>query len=128
LFLVRTVSRGFAYISKLSFLNPSSLYIRVSTGSDTGELILGGYDTTKYTGCFAYATVTVPGYWEFVADSVVLTIGSTTTTIATSINAILDTGTTVAISGPTAAVNQIYTILGATLDPTTGLVRQRSKL
>ncbi|CAF3956438.1 unnamed protein product, partial [Adineta steineri] len=60
----------------------------VSTGSDTGELILGGYDATKYTGSFTYAPVSVKGYWEFAADSVSLTIGSTTTTIATSINAI----------------------------------------
>jgi len=121
--LVRIVSIYLTYISKLSFLYPPSLSITVSTGSDTGELILGGYDTTKYTGCFAYATVTVPRFWEFVADSVVLKIGSTTTTIATSINAILDTGTTVALVGPTAYVNQIYTILGATYDPTSGLVR-----
>ncbi|CAF4423067.1 unnamed protein product, partial [Rotaria magnacalcarata] len=74
----------------------------VSTGHDTGELILGGYDTSKYTGNFTYAPVSVEGYWEFVADSVSLSIGSTTTTIATSINAILDTGTTDAILGPSA--------------------------
>ncbi|CAF3821416.1 unnamed protein product [Rotaria magnacalcarata] len=41
----------------------------VSTGYDTGELILGGYDTSKYTGNFTYAPVSVEGYWEFVADS-----------------------------------------------------------
>ncbi|CAF5222958.1 unnamed protein product, partial [Rotaria magnacalcarata] len=40
-----------------------------STGYDTGELILGGYDTSKYTGNFTYAPVSVEGYWEFVADS-----------------------------------------------------------
>ena len=95
---------------------------RVSTGSDTGELILGGYDTTKYTGAFTYAPVSVKGYWEFVANSVVLTVGSTKTTIATSINAILDTGTTVALVAPTVYANQIYSIIGGTHDPTTGLV------
>ncbi|CAF3491690.1 unnamed protein product [Adineta steineri] len=95
----------------------------VSTGSDTGELILGGYDATKYTGSFTYAPVSVKGYWEFAADSVSLTIGSTTTTIATSINAILDTGTTLAILGPTAYVNTINTILGATFDSATGLYK-----
>ncbi|CAF1071963.1 unnamed protein product [Adineta steineri] len=95
----------------------------VSTGSDTGELILGGYDATKYTGSFTYAPVSVKGYWEFVADSVRLTIGSTTTTIATSINAILDTGTTHAIIGPSTYVNTINTILGATYDNATGLYK-----
>ncbi|CAF4370333.1 unnamed protein product, partial [Adineta steineri] len=50
----------------------------LSTGSDTGELILGGYDTTKYTGSFTYAPVSVQGYWEFIADNVKLSTGSTT--------------------------------------------------
>ncbi|CAF0788764.1 unnamed protein product [Adineta steineri] len=92
----------------------------ISTGSDTGELILGGYDTTKYTGCFTYASVTVPGFWEFVADRVSLTTGSTTNIIAKSINAILDTGTTAAIVAPTTYFNMINTLLGATYDPNTG--------
>ncbi|CAF3368339.1 unnamed protein product [Rotaria socialis] len=92
----------------------------VSTGYDTGELILGGYDASKYTGNFTYAPVSVEGYWEFVADSVSLSIGSTTTTIATSISAILDTGTTDAILGPSAYVNAINSMLEATYDPTIG--------
>ena len=98
------------------------LFIRISTGSDTGELILGGYDTTKYTGSFAYAPVSVKGYWEFMADSISLSFGSSITTIATSINAILDTGTTLAILGPSVYVNKINTMLGATYDTVTGLV------
>jgi hypothetical protein len=64
-------------------------------------------------------------YWEFVADSVVFTIGSTKTTIATSINAILDTGTTVAMTFPTSYANQISSIIGGTHDPTSGLVREK---
>ncbi|CAF0999483.1 unnamed protein product [Adineta ricciae] len=92
----------------------------ISTGSDTGELILGGYDTTKYTGSFTYANVNIKGYWEFVADSVSLTVGSTTTTVATSINAILDTGTTVAIAAPPTYVNAIYSALGATYNSSIG--------
>jgi cathepsin D len=97
---------------------------RVSSGSDTGELILGGYDTTKYTGSFTYAPVSVQGYWEFVANSVGLTVGSTTTVIATSINAILDTGTTVAIVAPSTYANMIHNIIGGTYDSTSGLVRK----
>ncbi len=101
---------------------------RVSNGSDTGELILGGYDTTKYTGSFTYATVSVQGYWEFVADSVGLTVGSTTTVIATSISAILDTGTTVAIAAPSTYANMIYGIIGGTYDSSSGLVRKIYRL
>jgi hypothetical protein len=89
-------------------------------------LILGGYDTTKYTGAFTYAPVSVKGYWEFVANSVVLTTGSTTTTIATSISAILDSGTTVAMVAPTVYVNKMMSIIGGTLDPTSGLVSKTS--
>ncbi len=117
-----------AHIKKLSLLTPSSLYIRVSTGSDQGELILGGYDTTKYTGPITYAPVSVKGYWEFIVNSVTLTIGSSTTTIATSINAILDTGTTVAIVGPPTYINQINTMLNAIYDPTSGLVSAKLRL
>ncbi|CAF4811521.1 unnamed protein product [Rotaria socialis] len=92
----------------------------VSTGSDTGELILGGYDTTKYTGYFAYASVTTKCYWEFIADSVTLTIGSTTTTIATSINAMLDTGTTLGMIASSAYANEIYSMIGATYNAAIG--------
>ncbi|CAF1347911.1 unnamed protein product [Adineta steineri] len=92
----------------------------VSTGSDTGELILGGYDTTKYTGSFTYAPVSVQGYWEFIVDNVKLSTGSTTNVIANSISAVLDTGSTAAIAVPTTYLNTINTLLGATYDSNTG--------
>jgi hypothetical protein len=66
----------------------------------------------------------VKGYWEFTADSVSLSVGSTTTTIATSINAILDTGTTAAILAPSTYVNAINSILQATYDSTLGWIRK----
>jgi hypothetical protein len=30
-----------------------------------GELILGGTDSSKYTGSITYVPVTVRGYWQF---------------------------------------------------------------
>jgi hypothetical protein len=69
----------------------------------------------------------VKGWWEFTADSVSLSVGSTTTTIATSINAILDTGTTAAILAPSTYVNAINSILGATFNPTIGWVRESER-
>lgn len=30
-----------------------------------GELILGGVDTSKYTGSITYFTVSIQGYWQF---------------------------------------------------------------
>lgn len=99
------------------------MFNRVSTGSDTGELILGGYDTTKYTGSFTYAPVSVQGYWEFIGDNVKLTTGSTTNIITTSITAMLDTGTTVAMVVPTTYFNTITTLIGGTYNSSTGWVR-----
>ena len=88
---------------------------------------MGGYDTTKYTGSFTYANVNVKGYWEFVADSISLTVGSTTTTVATSINAILDTVTTVAIAAPPSYTNAIYSALGATYNSSIGWVNKSER-
>ncbi|CAF1049690.1 unnamed protein product [Adineta steineri] len=81
-----------------------------------GELILGGVDTTKYTGSVTYVNVTVQGYWQFQANSI--TIGSTVI-CASSCNAIADTGTTL-ILGPTSQINALNAALGATYDPNTG--------
>ncbi|CAF1642507.1 unnamed protein product, partial [Didymodactylos carnosus] len=90
----------------------------ISTGSDTGELILGGYDTTKYTGAFTYSPVKLKGYWEFAMDSVSLSFSSATiTTIATSVSAILDTGTTMIVV-PTTYANAINTLVGGAYDTT----------
>lgn len=52
-----------------------------------------------------------------------MTIGSTTTIIAYSFNAMLDTGTTAGISGPAVYINEINSILNATYDSSTGWVR-----
>jgi cathepsin D len=38
---------------------------RDTTATPGGELILGGADTTKYTGSITYVNVTVQGYWQF---------------------------------------------------------------
>jgi len=41
---------------------------RDPTATPGGELILGGADTTKYTGSITYVPVSVPGYWQFQVD------------------------------------------------------------
>jgi len=60
-------------------------------GSKTsgGELVLGGVDTSKYTGSFTYTPVTRKGYWQFTVDKA--TVGSSS--VGTNIIAIADTGT-----------------------------------
>jgi cathepsin D len=41
---------------------------RDSTATLGGELILGGEDTSKYTGSISYVPVSVQGYWQFTVD------------------------------------------------------------
>jgi len=41
---------------------------RDSTATPGGELILGGADTSKYTGSITYVPVSVEGYWQFKVD------------------------------------------------------------
>jgi len=41
------------------------LVYRDTTAVSGGELILGGVDSTKYTGSITYVNVTTRGYWQF---------------------------------------------------------------
>jgi len=60
-----------------------------NSSANGGELVLGGVDSTKYTGDFTYTPVTIPGYWQFGVSSV--TVGGKN--FAKDIKAIADTGT-----------------------------------
>jgi cathepsin D len=59
------------------------------TVAQGGELVLGGVDSTKYTGDFTYTPVTIKGYWQFAVDGI--TLGSDS--VGSDIKAIADTGT-----------------------------------
>jgi len=81
-----------------------------------GELVLGGVDTSHYTGDFTYVPVSKKGYWQFQADSA--SVGEST--IATSFNAIADTGTSL-LAGPKATIKELASKLpGVTAVPLTG--------
>jgi len=69
-------------------INPNSLATHGSVAQG-GELVLGGVDSSKYTGDFTYTPVTTKGYWQFSVDSI--TLGSDA--VGTTVNAIADTGT-----------------------------------
>ncbi|KAF9513530.1 hypothetical protein BS47DRAFT_1376699 [Hydnum rufescens UP504] len=100
------------------------VYFHPESGSDTddtnGELTLGGTDSTKFTGtlsCFPKSTTSPYSlYWGVTVASV--TYGSTT--LATSVHAIVDTGTTL-IYIPTSAYNSFLSATGGSTDPNTGL-------
>jgi len=92
--------------------NLFSFYLNTDLDSDEGgELILGGTDTTYYTGDFSYVDVSKQGYWQFNMDSLTLS-GDSTTFCDGGCKAIADTGTSV-IVGPTSEVKKINKAIGA---------------
>lgn len=106
------------------------VYFKPESGSDTddanGELTLGGVDTSKYTGTLTYFsksnTSPYSYYWGIATAG--LTYGSTS--LETSANAIVDTGTTL-IYIPTAAYNKFLTAAGGKTDSSSGLARFSTK-
>ncbi|UJR38065.1 hypothetical protein I4U23_030746 [Adineta vaga] len=81
-----------------------------------GELILGGIDSSKYSGSITYANVIIPAYWEFQIENV-QTDGQI---ICSDCRAILDTGTTL-IVGPTNQIALLNRIINGSYDSLTGL-------
>ncbi|KAF8317958.1 putative aspartic protease [Clavulina sp. PMI_390] len=106
------------------------VYFAPESGSDTddanGELTLGGVDTSKYTGTLTYFSKSTTSpysyYWGIATAG--LTYGSTS--LESSANAIVDTGTTL-IYIPTSAYNKFLSAAGGTTDSSTGLARFKTK-
>ncbi|KAF9508800.1 hypothetical protein BS47DRAFT_1332559 [Hydnum rufescens UP504] len=104
------------------------VYFAPESGSNTeeinGELTLGGVDPSKYTGTLSYfpkSTVDhYSAYWG--VDIASITYGSTN--LATSVNAIVDTGTTL-IYLPDFAYHSFLNATGGTTDSKTHLPSQR---
>ncbi|NWZ72897.1 CATEB protein, partial [Acrocephalus arundinaceus] len=56
-----------------------------------GELLFGGFDTSRFTGPLNWVPVTQQGYWQIQLDNIQL--GGTVTFCANGCQAIVDTGT-----------------------------------
>jgi phytepsin len=82
-----------------------SFYMRAT---QVGELLLGGIDSSKYTGPITWAPLTHETYWAFNLDS--LSIGPVP--ICQNCKVIADTGTSL-IAGPSAVVARINQQIGA---------------
>lgn len=72
-----------------------------------GELIIGGIDSSHYTGELSYVPLSSETYWEIKLDN--FSLGSTS---STTMRAVLDTGTSL-LAGPTADVEAIVKAIGA---------------
>jgi len=74
-----------------------------------GELTLGGYDSSLFTGQLSYVPLTAETYWQIAMDQ--LKMGPMTFCNSGKCKAIVDTGTSLLI-GPTADINMINGKLG----------------
>ncbi|CAJ0949642.1 unnamed protein product [Ranitomeya imitator] len=98
---------------------------RDSNSPEGGELVLGGYDTSRFSGQLNWVPVTVQGYWQIQVDrkSVVsidekmgaprILVGGETTFCTQGCQAIVDTGTSM-ITGPSSDILLLQQYIGAT--------------
>uniref|UniRef100_A0A8C9NE31 cathepsin E n=1 Tax=Serinus canaria TaxID=9135 RepID=A0A8C9NE31_SERCA len=75
-----------------------------------GEVLFGGYDTSRFTGTLNWVPVTQQGYWQIQLDNV--QVGGTETFCANGCQAIVDTGTSL-IVGPTKEIKKLQKLIGA---------------
>ncbi|NWU99672.1 CATE protein, partial [Upupa epops] len=76
-----------------------------------GELLFGGFDTSRFTGTLNWVPVTQQGYWQIQLDNIQL--AGTVTFCASGCQAIVDTGTSL-ITGPTKDIEELQNYIGAT--------------
>jgi hypothetical protein len=76
---------------------------------DAGELVLGGYDTTHFTGELTWVNLIAETYWEIKLDKLVV---DTTTYAKDGAKAIIDTGTSL-LTGPSEIVKSLAAQVGA---------------
>ncbi|NXD31752.1 CATE protein, partial [Spelaeornis formosus] len=75
-----------------------------------GELLFGGFDSSRFTGTLNWVPVTQQGYWQIQLDNIQL--GGTVTLCADGCQAIVDTGTSL-IAGPKHDVKTLQNLIGA---------------
>ncbi|NXG24808.1 CATE protein, partial [Grallaria varia] len=88
-----------------------SVYMSTNPESSLGgELLFGGFDTSRFTGTLNWVPVTQQGYWQIQLDNIQL--GGTVAFCANGCQAIVDTGTSL-IVGPTKEVKELQNYIGA---------------
>ncbi|XP_068121646.1 cathepsin E [Hyperolius riggenbachi] len=84
---------------------------RDPNSSEGGELVFGGFDTSRFSGQLNWVPVTVPGYWQIQVDAI--QVAGETLFCLEGCQAIVDTGTSL-ITGPSADIGQLQNFLGFT--------------
>jgi predicted aspartyl protease len=97
-----------------------------STSSKNGELTLGGTDSSKYSGSITYVDQATSGdfapYWGIAVSE----IEYSSTSVGSSLHAIVDTGTTL-IYIPTSSYNKFLSAAGGKTDSSSGLAKFTKK-
>nr|AAA31095.1 pepsinogen precursor [Sus scrofa] len=76
--------------------------VYLSSNDDSGSVVLlGGIDSSYYTGSLNWVPVSVEGYWQITLDSI--TMDGETIACSGGCQAIVDTGTSL-LTGPTSAI------------------------
>lgn len=98
------------YSQGLVSSNVFSFYLaRQGTSKNGGELILGGIDSSHFTGKITYVPVSQQGYWQFTVKS----ISVNGVSVCNSCQAIADTGTSL-IAVPDSIYLNVQSLIGAT--------------
>ncbi|XP_014648360.1 PREDICTED: pepsin-3-like isoform X3 [Ceratotherium simum simum] len=88
--------------------------VYLSSDDESGSVVIfGGIDSSYYTGSLHWVPVTEEGYWQITVDSI--TINGETIACSGSCQAIVDTGTSL-LAGPTSAIDNIQSYIGASED------------
>lgn len=91
--------------------NSFAFYLSKTTGVD-GELTLGGYDQSKFSGSLTWIPLISKTYWEVALTA--MTLGGKSVT--SSVKAVVDSGTSI-MAGPTADVKALAALVGASPYP-----------
>jgi cathepsin D len=94
-----------------------SFYLTQAAGQTGSQLILGGVDSTLFTGDLQYHTLASQSYWLINLDNI--QAGSQTLQL-TGVKAILDTGTSLLV-GDTPVINAINAVVGSVSSDCTGI-------
>ncbi|XP_054735158.1 lysosomal aspartic protease-like [Anastrepha obliqua] len=98
------------YSQGLVSSNVFSFYLaRAGTSDQGGEMILGGSDSSYYSGDLTYTSVTEQGYWQFSLDGATI---DGETMCSSGCQAIADTGTSLIV-----APYNAYSIYMSVVDP-----------
>ncbi|XP_043728240.1 pepsin A [Cervus elaphus] len=88
--------------------------VYLSSNEESGSVVIfGDIDSSYYSGSLNWVPVSVEGYWQITVDSI--TMNGESIACSDGCQAIVDTGTSL-LAGPTTAISNIQSYIGASED------------